>query len=78
MYNALLNGLEKIEEIKKEGSRIEIYYTITDEYMKEHELYYKHRTYSLDASQPENTFFRESDHATINKKEGKRDEKINI
>ena len=65
MYHALLNGLEKIEEIKQEGSRIEIYYTITDEYMKEYDLYYKHRCYIFDASQTENTFFRESDHANL-------------
>lgn len=65
MYNALLNGLERIEEIKQEGSRIEIYYTITNEYMKENELYYKHRCYIFDASQPENTLFRESGHANL-------------
>lgn len=48
----ILTGLEKIDKIDiLENGVISIQYSITDEFMKENELYYKDRILQLDPSQ---------------------------
>lgn len=48
----ILKGLEKIDKIDiLENGVISIQYSITDEFMKENELYYKDRILQLDPNQ---------------------------
>lgn len=48
----ILTGLEKIDKIDiLENGVISIQYSITDEFMKENELYYKDRILQLDPNQ---------------------------
>ena len=50
----ILTGLEKIDKIDiLENGVISIQYSITDEFMKENELYYKDRILQLDSSAKE-------------------------
>ena len=45
----LIEGLEQVEAIKvDEDSNVFIFYTVTDEFMAEHELTYKHRVFEID------------------------------
>ena len=47
MYN-LIDGLENVEAVKvDEDGNIFIFYTVTDEFMEEYELTYKHRVYEI-------------------------------
>lgn len=50
----IIEGLEKIKSIEiLENNVIIIKYTITNDFMKENDLYYKNRILKLDASQAE-------------------------
>ena len=45
----LIQGLETVEAVKTdEDGNVYIFYTITDEFMHEHKLNYKHRVFELD------------------------------
>lgn len=44
----LIDGLETLEAVKlDEDGNVFIFYTVTDEFMLEHDLRYKHRVYEI-------------------------------
>ena len=44
----LIEGLEEVEAVKvDEYGSVFIFYSVTDEFMKENELTYKHRVYEI-------------------------------
>ncbi len=47
MFN-LINGLEQVEAVKTdEDGNVFIFYTVTDDFMLEYDLKYKHRVYEI-------------------------------
>ncbi len=64
---SILTGLEKIDKIDiLENGVISIQYSITDEYMKENELYYKDRILQLDPNAKED-YLKAQDFANVMK-----------
>lgn len=63
----ILTGLEKIDKIDiLENGIISIQYSITDEFMKENELYYKDRILQLDPNAKED-YLKSRDFANVMK-----------
>lgn len=63
----ILRGLEKINKIDiLENGVVSIQYSVTDEFMKENELYYKDRILQLDPNAKED-FLKAQDFANIMK-----------
>lgn len=54
----LIEGLEEVEAVKvDEYGVVFIFYSVTDEFMKENELTYKHRVYEINYYNQEKPMF---------------------